>query len=507
MRVNPQTQQIVQRRINKKNGDESSSQKTSAQTEKEGQNNSLAQSRGLQYVENLQSGRKKSSVSSNMYSQSYNNVNSPQIHYSYQQKRIPSTQTLSTKNSSTQASTASENITSTEPLLSATRSPKVNIAQIMGDFKNTALAIGTPEETLSEVSDYLHLVDKQVRKEEPNVKLVQTNLRSAAVLLDSYISDTLNKDSKVVENWVEAVFLQQVNYNYDNSVVNKDFLVNVPEKKKTEETNSETQVQTENVATNEIKSEKSVDQILKNLFKQAKSLKKEDNTDEAINVINLGLTRADKVEETDIKSKLYYELGSIYDENNDLNKALSNYNNAIKIADDTNIKIKSHYAMGQIYDDIKKYKPAVEHYVSAVSYAGETGNLTAQTQALTKIANIYADEYDKKAFDIYSDAETIAKETKNPKIKGYVSSNIANAYNKFNQPTEALKYYSEAIKNYKEIESPEKVATNYKKAAELMYDFQNYDKSKALLQKAMSYAVQSDDKNLVKEINKSLSKL
>ena len=45
--------------------------------------------------------------------------------------------------------------------------------------------------------------------------LIQSNLKIGASLLDNYISETLKKESKVVENWVDALFLQQIDFKYD----------------------------------------------------------------------------------------------------------------------------------------------------------------------------------------------------------------------------------------------------------------------------------------------------
>ena len=38
-------------------------------------------------------------------------------------------------------------------------------------------------------------------------------------LLDKYISETLNKESKVVQNWLDALFLQRINYNYNSEEI------------------------------------------------------------------------------------------------------------------------------------------------------------------------------------------------------------------------------------------------------------------------------------------------
>ena len=92
------------------------------------------------------------------------------------------------------------------------RSNKVNIAQILKDFRNTIKAIATPEDIVEQVNHYLEIVEQLVREPQPQVNLIQSNLKIAASMLDKYISETLNKDSKVVQNWLDALFLQRINY-------------------------------------------------------------------------------------------------------------------------------------------------------------------------------------------------------------------------------------------------------------------------------------------------------
>ena len=73
-------------------------------------------------------------------------------------------------------------------------------------------------------------------------------------------------------------------------------------------------------------------------------------------------------------------------------------------------------------------------------------------------------------------------------------------------PKSALKYYSDAIQNYSQTDLNDKIAINYKRAGQLMTDYNKKDKAKSLLQKAMSYAIKLDDKEMMKEINKDLIK-
>ena len=120
---------------------------------------------------------------------------------------------------------------------------------------------------------------------------------------------------------------------------------------------------------------------------------------------------------------------------------------------------------------------------------------------------IFTDMYEDVAMDYYSVADDLASQTDNPRVKGFVASSTGNAYEKFDEPQQALKSYSKAVKHYSDAEAPLKVAQNYSKAADIMVEFSNVSKAKSLLSKAQSYARQTDDVNLMNEIREKLSNL
>lgn len=388
----------------------------------------------------------------------------------------------------------------------------INIAQIIKDFRSTAKAIGASPELTEEADGYLSLIEKQVQKEVPDVKLIRSNFKNAATLLDSYITETLQRPSKVVENWIDAIFLQQINYKFNEEEVNPHFLVKFPNQKKDENTDeeensSEEGNENEDEENNSIKKQVHIpkDGKLKSLFIQAKKYSYANNSKKAMEMFKAALERAVEVEDKETESKVLFEIGQIYDKNDYLVQALTSYNRSLNTTQDTNIKTKAHYSMAQIYDDVAQFEPAINHYMSSISYAGENDNLAAQSTSLTKIGNIYVDKYQKKAFDFLLEADVLSSQVDNSKIKGYVKSNIANAYDKFNEPQSALKYYSNAVKEYDNAKSPLKVAINYKKAAEVMHDYKNTDKAKILFKKALVKARQTDDVQLMKEIHEALS--
>ena len=426
------------------------------------------------------------------------------------------------------------------------RSNKINIAQILKDFRNTIKAIATPAEIEEEVNRYLQIVEQQVREPQPQVNLVQSNLKIAAGMLDKYISETLNKDSKVVQNWLDALFLQRINYSYDAEDINPNFLVKFPEEspKKQPETppakeeQAESQqvaqsveqapvVQEEGVIELEeytpqdleeefVQAEKIIshkpnitiipqDTRLKSMFVEAKKQAFSNNPQKAMAIFKEAFNRAGELKDTETQSRICLEIGKIYDDNDFVVQALNSYNKSLQYTTDTNVKSKAHFSMAQIYDDVNQIEPALEHYITSISYAGKSDDLIGQSDSLTRVANIFTDKYDENAFEYYDVARKLVEQTSDDNMKGYVLSNTADACVQFRKSDKALKYYAEAVKNYEKTNALEEIAQNYKSAAELMIQFNSPNKAKSLLKKAMVNAVKTQNEDLIAEINMLLA--
>ena len=432
-----------------------------------------------------------------------------------------------------------------------TKSNRVNIAQILKDFRNTIKAIATPEEIEQQVNGYLEIVEKQVREPKPQVNLIQSNLKIAASLLDKYISETLNKDSKVVQNWLDALFLQRINYSYDSEEINPNFLVKFPDKAPEQEPQNEKKLEKEDVNnntnptitnTNEIisqnkdeiieieeyvpqnieeefiEAEKIIshkpnitvipqDTRLKKLFVEAKKQAFSNNPQKAMAMFKEAFNRAEQLKDSETQSRICLEIGKIYDDNDFVAQALNSYNKSLQYTTDTNVKSKAHYSMAQIYDDVNQVEPALQHYITSISYAGKSDDLIGQSDSLTRIANIFTDKYDENAFEYYDIAKKLIEQTNDNNMKGYVLSNTADACVHFRKKDKALKYYAEAVKNYEKTSALEEIAENYKSAAELMIQFNSPNKAKSLLKKAMINATKTKNEDLISEINLLLASI
>ena len=437
--------------------------------------------------------------------------------------------------------TASSNV---QQITSASqRSNKVNIAQILKDFRNTIKAIATPEEIENDVNRYLQIVDQMVREQKPQVNLIQSNLKIAASLLDKYISETLNKESKVVQNWLDALFLQRINYSYNEEEINPNFLVKFPGNDNVEPQNNQTTLPEESglvedysptvqndeelVELEEFQSVENIeeefvtaqekistkpnitivpqDTRLKSLFMEAKKQAFSNNPQKAMSIFKEAFNRAEEINDKETQSRICLEIGKIYDDNDFVVQALSSYHKSLQFTTDINVKSKAHYSMAQIYDDVNQVGPALDHYITSISYAGKSDDLIGQSDSLTRVANIFADKYDQSAFEYYDVARKLVEQTLDDNMKGFVLSNTADACVQFKKNDRALKYYAEAVKNYEKTNAVEEIAENYKAAAELMIEFNSPNKAKSLLKKALVNAVKTSNEDLVSEINLLLS--
>ncbi len=492
----------------KRKKDEDGSQ--AKQTQREEQASSQQRSRGLQYVDNGsdQFTRNTAPVDGQPWQkQIYQNAQSQRIH--------------------PQAQAAySAPIDAAAPRYDNPNT-SINIAQILKDFKNTAVAIGTPDELKEEVNGYVDLIQKQVAKDEPNVRLIKSNLKNASTILDNYISQTLNKDSKVVENWVDALFMQNINFKYDEEEINPQFLVKFPEGSTEQASIAPAVDETvpaadiEVIKENEIPVEDTIikpeteqtkvyipqDSELKSLFIRSKKLAYANEPRKAIENFQKALERANEVGDKETKSKIFFEIGKIYDDYDYPALALKSYHKSIQNTTDNNVKTRAHYSMAQIYDDVNQIEPALDHYYVSAAYGGESDNFAAQSTSLAKIGNIFSDMYEDDAFEFLTTAKDIAAQSDNLKVKGFVSASLGRAYERFGEPQEALKSYSEAVKNYADAESPVKAAQNYLSAADIMLDFNSKKKARGLLNKARQFAQEANEETLLNEINNRLAQI
>ena len=368
---------------------------------------------------------------------------------------------------------------------------EINIAQILVDFKNTTNAIGAKQEVMEEVFTYLALVEHQAKKDNPDVLIIKSNLKNAAKILDAYITETLKKQSNVVESWIDALFLQKINFKFAQTETpevkeEKPTITNLVQETKTEAPQKQEQEEEDKIINNNgVYIPK--DKELKKMFIRSKKFASIDDIHKALELFNSTLQYAKEVGDVQTQALIHFETGRIFDKSNDVVGALDNYQQAAVLSKDNNIKARAHISMAQIYDDFVKFEPAVDHYCAAVSFAGEADNLNLQTKALADLADIHSERYDRDNSFMFMDLAGIAaRETKNKKFIGSTLSRCAKISTRLDENAKALAYYRESTKFYEQANEIENEIRNYQAAAKIMLRLGNRTKAKALLTRAFS---------------------
>lgn len=242
----------------------------------------------------------------------------------------------------------------------------------------------------------------------------------------------------------------------------------------------------------------------KEIFTRAKQLPHTENgyTD-AINMFNeaLGLMENSDEVNGNIKAAIHLERGKIFDRYDYVDYALRDFHEATK-ADDLNLKANAFFKSGKIYDEFREYSPALDNYFSSVAYSGEAENYQGQTTVLSKIADLYAKQYDLEKCDDYSSlALDTAQQTDNEILLANTYSNNAQNYQYLGENDKALDGYKNALAIFSRTdESYEQMAHNYEQASVVMSKLGNQLKAAKLQEKALLYfqlAQQSDEQKVL----------
>ena len=389
---------------------------------------------------------------------------------------------------------------------------KINISQVIKDFQNTTEAIGSPDDVKETVYTYISLVKKEAEKDSPNKKTIQSNLKNASQVLDEYITATLKKPSKVVEGWIDSLFLQNVDYKYDESIINPDYQVKIANDNKTETVNKPQPVQsepknfTQNVDTSQKQFvQKSEENPFYSLLVNAK---REKNPAEALNLYGEIIENAKAENDSKSVAIAYFESGKLYDNFNSLDKAIENYSAAIENTDDEGMKAQAYLKMAQIRHDSADFKTAGEDYFSSIAYFGQVENPKAQAVVLSQAGKLVSEEYDKqKTQDYFELSNLLAQDIGDKSLIGKINQRAGEAFDYLNEPRTALSYYKDSASSYDEIQNNLGLARDYQAAAKLMYELGNTSKAKTLMYKAYKAGLKTDNQELIQNIQSQIAVL
>ncbi len=414
-------------------------------------------------------------------------------------------------------------------------SNRINISQILMDFKNTILAINAPKDVQDEVGAYLNLVDKESKKETPSKDIIFSNLKNASIISDEFITSALGKKSNVVEGWISTFFRQDINLKANPNEINPDFLLKFPQKTEVQtqaveqketspEKESTIQQKTEVIEPQIVDESSTVEPVI---IKDSEEIENNseidneikiadtevDNTKEIIDVENSLDTISDSenifintekpqqsspftpLNQSDEKAKiLYMQAKRIVKSDDDYTGALNMLNDALGYLSDTsnsNIKAAIHFERGKIFDKYDYVDYALRDYYEAT----KADDLNLKANAYYKTGSIYDEfkEFD-PALDNYLSSVAYSGEAENLSAQSKVLSKISNMYTRVYDAQNAQNYadlaidsavdsknntaiasvYSSIADNYSYLGENEKALNNYKKA---VFNFSNSNDS------------------------------
>ncbi len=186
---------------------------------------------------------------------------------------------------------------------------QINITTILKDFQSTANALGIDATLQDEVAGYINVIQSQAAKESPSVPYIKHTLSTASVSLDNFISKTLGQPSSVVKDWIDALFLQDINFKASPNAEGTFQIAS----------NTTTSL-TDPVA-------------LKDLWHQAKTAFKEGDSLTALNHLENGLSTINHVDQPDLAGRFHYRAAKIYEGQGRLGDAQAHYQAITQLQD------------------------------------------------------------------------------------------------------------------------------------------------------------------------------
>lgn len=396
------------------------------------------------------------------------------------------------------------------------RKKVINIHQIVSDFRKTQIAINAPNEVVNEVNKFLAKVDYESNSENPQKNVIQSNLKEASKLLDDYISKTLNKDSHVVEGWLNALFLQDIDYKNNPNDINETFKLKFPKGSKVDEKISENldilypntpskiqqneiiSHQSEEEATKEISTlesnqnynnniisldkkvvteEKQSQKVVEQSIQETKTvtlpkLQEEKQTDKTAYTSGPNKTQKNYIP-NDEKLKSLFTQAKILGNAKDYQSALNFYENALNYAQqigDSEIEPIIYYEVAKVYDKTDNTNTAIEYYANAISTSNDNNNIKALSHlALGKI-------YDNSSLldsslNHYMAACSYGGESENTKLQSFALSDISEIYASIYNKDVAFDFIETAKDIAKETNDSKTIGKIFAKSAKTYKNF------------------------------------
>lgn len=381
----------------------------------------------------------------------------------------------------------------------------INIHQIVTDFRKTQIAINAPNEVVNEVNKFLEKVDYESNSQNPNKNVIQSNLKEASKLLDDYISKTLNKDSHVVEGWLNALFLQDIDYKNNPNDINETFKLKFPKGSKVDEKIS----QNLDILYPNSPSTLEQNEIISHQSEEKETSTLESNQNYNNNIINLdnktnfidNQQTTNNIKESIEKTNVTVSLPKLNDVENKNNNIVytSNPNKKQKNYIPNDEKLKSLFTQAKILGNAKDYQSALNFYEDALNYAHQIKDSKIEPIIYYEVAKVY-DKTDNTnlAIEYYANAINVSNDNNNIKALSHMA--LGKIYDDSSLIDTSLNHYMAACSYGGEIDNIKLQSFALSDIGEIYASTYNKDVAFDFIETAKDIAYETNDSKTIGKI-------
>lgn len=185
------------------------------------------------------------------------------------------------------------------------------------------------------------------------------------------------------------------------------------------------------------------------LVNMASAYKKLGDRESTFNNYLEGLRFAETSKDTIFLVITLNNLGDVYNEYKEYEKADFHLNRALKFAQEKDYKgelLRIYLNLGNVKSNLGEYDQAINYYNKALELNKIVRPNTPPFQILYNIGNLYLNQMNfSKAKEYFEESLKYCKELNIPQGLYYNYKGLGNLYNQFSQPYEAIKWYDKAL--------------------------------------------------------------
>jgi tetratricopeptide (TPR) repeat protein len=320
---------------------------------------------------------------------------------------------------------------------------KIPLDAVLHDFQSTMDALGADEQTRSEVVTYLQVVGLQGSKEKPEVPFMRQTLRTAAGTLDQFITNALGQPSQVVKEWVDALLLQDIDYQLTEQ---PDWLKKTPASSVENAQNAEQFAEVSPPAFDEV-----VKSQLKALIDTSKTQFKQQNVEAADQSLQRALGILDTHDQPLWNGKVWQLRARFQDKSGNWEQAATAYEQAaqhFETSGRVDLQAESLHTAATILDEQGQYQRAAAHYQTVVTLDSQQGNPAILLNSLNDLGSLYLRQGD--TGNAVSTLERATREFFNTPAEQTVQSDVLNnlgaAYRSKQDYDSAIQTFQQSLK-------------------------------------------------------------